>query len=156
MESKRLPNRVTTNIELEEWSRKHIPGFVGVIDRSQFADRYKKMVGGDSMIVNLDPGYSRGGTHWVAIRVSSEAPIVFYKDSFGAPPPTDVVNAVAGEKNIYVGKGIAHVSRGLIYGNKMYQNLREENCGRRAAEFLYAMSTAASRMRELEEFRASE
>jgi hypothetical protein len=100
------------------------------------------MGAGGSAIVNLDPGYKRGGTHWVAVRVSRWAPIVFYKDSFGAPPPSDVVRAVRAS------------GLGLVYGNRINQKLREVNCGKRAAEWLYDLEHAGPY--EIELFRSSE
>lgn len=112
-------------------------GFRGVIGRHDLAQAYKGMGPGDSVIMNLDPDYARGGTHWVALRVSSEAPLVLYKDSFGAPPPEDL-KAITG--------------RGVLYGNNMDQRIKETNCGRRAAEWLATLAHGAERRRELETF----
>ena len=133
-----LGNGITTDRQLEEWGKKNIANFYGVINRSDFPRVYNLMKDGDSLIINLDPGYSKGGTHWVALRISSEAPVVFYKDSFGVAPPKDVQDTIK--------------DRGLIYGNKKYQKIKEENCGRRASEFLYMMSDAADKKNEIEKF----
>jgi len=137
---KRLSNKVLSDVELNEWGRNNIPQFVGVIDRTQFPKHFENMRPGDSIIINLDANYENGGTHWTALRISSEVPIVYYKDSFGAPCPTEVVDSVS------------KTGWGLIYGNKINQKLNQENCGKRSAEFLYNMSLAANDKRELEYF----
>lgn len=125
-----LPNRVLYDDELARWSEQNVPGFAGVWSRSDIGRVLPKMNGGASVILNMDPKYSKGGTHWVALRVSKYSPLVYYKDSFGAPPPNDVVAAIKG-------RGL-----GLLYGNRINQQLREVNCGKRAAEWLAAMENA--------------
>lgn len=137
---RKLSNKVLSDVELDEWCRAHVPQFVGVIDRTQFPTYFKNMQSGDSIIINLDPGYETGGTHWTALRISSEAPLVYYKDSFGAPCPAEVIDSV-GETGM-----------GLVYGNKINQKLHQNNCGKRAAEFLYEMSRHAKQGREIEYF----
>lgn len=140
MKKNELPNEVLSDYDLRKWCEKNVPGFIGVYDRTQFPRLYPQMGAGESAIINLDPGYKNGGTHWVAIRVSSEAPIVYYKDSFGAPCPTDVVDAVENS------------GRGLLYGNNVDQKIEEVNCGKRAAYFLRDMSGNARHNREIEYF----
>jgi hypothetical protein len=126
---------------MDDWCRYNVPGFRGVINRHEFPAKYRTMKGGDSVIMNIDPDWSQGGTHWVAVRLSSEAPLVFYKDSFGAPPPEDL-------------RGIT--GRGVLYGNNIGQRIRETNCGRRAAEWLAHLAHAGGRHRELETFQEME
>jgi len=140
---KSLSNKETTDVQLDEWCRQNVPGWAGVIDSAAFPEKYKTMIPGQSIIINLDPNYGRGGTHWVAFKISSEAPIAFYKDSFGGPPPQSVVDAVVG-------------GRGLVYGNRIYQNLSEVNCGKRSAHFLKAISLAEKRGKGLEYFEKTE
>lgn len=139
-----LPNKITTDQELYKWCHKNIPGFNSVISRTQFKTKISELKPGDSMIINLDPGYKHGGTHWVALRVSSEAPIIYYKDSFGAPPPEDV------------SKQCNKIGYGCVYGNRINQKLREVNCGKRSADWLRNMSKAAESGREIEYFENSE
>lgn len=140
--NKRLPDAITSDAELERWCKANVPQFAGVVSATDFPALYARMRQGDSAIVNLDPGYKRGGTHWVAIKRSGEgAPITYYKDSFGAPPPRPIVETVGG---------------GLVYGTRINQRLSEENCGRRAAEWLRDMAAAAKAGREIEQFEASE
>lgn len=140
--NKGLGNGITTDTQLADYGTKHIPGFRGVFSRDQMKDICSRLGPGESVILNLDPGYSRGGTHWVALRVSIEAPIVYYKDSFGAPPPNDIAGCFEG--------------LGVVYGNRIYQKLSEQNCGQRALKFLQSMQAAASRGAEIEWFSDSE
>jgi hypothetical protein len=135
---RRLKNGITSDTELDRWCRENVTGFAGVISRTEFGRAYPRLRGGQSLIINLDPDYARGGTHWVALRISSEAPLVYYKDSFGAPPAADIVRQIK--------------DRGLVYGNRIYQKLREDNCGRRAAEFLRDIAAAAAAGNEIEMF----
>ena len=149
MTSNKLSDRVLSNIDLDKWCRRNVPGFVGVINRSEFENYYKKMKSGDSLIINLDPEYSRGGTHWTALRVSSEAPIVYYKDSFGAPCPDEIIDTINRHR-------INNIPRGLIYGNRIYQKLSEVNCGKRAAYFLRDMAQCSAHKKEIECFELGE
>jgi hypothetical protein len=137
-----LGNGITTDVQLAGWGHKHIPGFRGVYSRDEISRICPMLRAGESVILNLDPRYSRGGSHWVALRVSSEAPIVYYKDSFGAPPPDSLDIACSG--------------RGILYGNRVYQKITEQNCGQRALRFLSSMQRAAEDGREIEWFRDSE
>lgn len=137
-----LGGGTTSDIQLADWGHKNIPGFRGVYSRDELERVCKGLSPGDSVIINLDPGYKHGGTHWVAIRVSSEAPILYYKDSFGGPPPKNIASACGG--------------RGVVYGNRIYQKLTEENCGQRALRFLQSLEAASVRGREIEWFKGSE
>ena len=137
-----LGNGITTDIQLAQWGQKNIRGFKGVYSRDKIEQVCPKLQQGESIILNLDPKYSQGGSHWVALRVSSEAPIVYYKDSFGAPPPKNITSACTG--------------RGVVYGNRIYQKLSEQNCGQRALRFLSSMQSAADDGKEIEWFQHSE
>lgn len=145
MENYELGNGVLSDHQLDKWSYKNIPGYRGTINRSQFRNLYEHMGPGDSTIINLDPHYKHGGTHWVALRISNSAPLVYYKDSFGAPPPKDISEVI----NI-------HGRHGLIYGNRINQKLKEENCGKRSAEFLRNMYIASKKNKEIEFFEQHE
>ena len=139
---RRLPERAVYDDELNAWCRANVPGYRGTYSRTDAGRILPRLGAGQSVILNLDPAWKHGGTHWVALRVSRWAPLVYYKDSFGAPPPEDVRAAVGG-------RGL-----GLVYGNRIRQALREENCGRRAAEWLQALEAAGPD--EIDWFRASE
>jgi len=136
-----LPDTLTYDDQLREWGKTNIKGFVDVIDRTQFEKYYERMKEGDSLIINLDPNYKNGGTHWTALRISSEAPLVYYKDSFGAPCPEEIIDTIKKYGN-----------RGLVYGNRINQKIKEENCGKRSAYFLYEMEKCSEKGKEIECF----
>lgn len=123
---KKLGDKITTSEQLET-ALKDLPGFRGTYDRVGFFKAYPHFVAGDSAIINLDPRYKNGGTHWVAIRISTDGTTILYKDSFGAPPPE------AFYKNL---------GRPVLYGNSIFQKLTEQNCGKRSAEMLTSLSDA--------------
>lgn len=137
----KIKNTTTSDSYLSKWGYKHIPGFSGVFSRDVAAKRIPKMKPGDSIIINLDSGYKHDGSHWVALRFASEAPIIMYCDPFGTPPPEDVRHA-----SLTTG-------RGVLYGNRIYQSINETNCGKRALVWLFRMELAAQDGKELEKFR---
>lgn len=128
--TKLLPNRILYDDEITAWCKKNVPGWHGIYSRTDIGRVLPALEPGAGVILNLDPKYSQGGTHWVALRVSKYAPLVYYKDSFGAPPPNDVVAATRAS------------GLGLIYGNRINQKIKEVNCGKRAAEWLANMDAA--------------
>lgn len=130
--------------ELDKWCYHHVPQYKGTINKNDFAKLYPTMIPGDSCIINLDPDYENGGTHWTAIRVSSEGPIVYYKDSFGVAPPQIVVDTVNSH---------GQPPKGLVFGDLKYQQMKESNCGYRAAMFLRSMSYAGKNNKEIEYFK---
>lgn len=140
----RIPgNRLTDDQELAAWGHKHIPGFLGVMSRTDFTRAYppdEPMKPGTSVILNLDPGYAHGGTHWVGVRVAESQPLVLYSDSFGMPPPREVT--LRGRQD----------GRGLLYPDVQYQAMQEVNCGPRALAALKLMADGAKKGRELEAF----
>ena len=130
-----------SDAELNKWGHSHIEGFVPVIDRTKIPLQLSYMVPGDSTIINLDGNYKQGGTHWTAIRLSSEGPFIIYYDSFGAPPPEELVTYSRS-------KGI-----GLLYCDYKDQKIKQTNCGWRAATFLEKLAKAAKEKKEIEMFR---
>jgi len=136
-------NRETTDVELDTWGKAHIPGFSGVVARNEL-DRIwptmQRMPPGSSAVVNLDYGYRRGGSHWVAVRVAKEAPVVLYVDSFGMPPAREVVLKARKE------------GRGILWSDVMRQSTPEVNCGPRALAALAYLAKNASAGKEIESF----
>lgn len=141
----RIPgNRLTSDNELDAWGKANIPGFLGVISRSDYDGLYpagRPMAPGTSCVINLDGNYSQGGTHWCGVRVSSEQPLVMYFDSFGFPPPREVT--LRGRKD----------GRGVLYPDIEYQDIDEVNCGPRALAALKLLSDGSQKGEELEAFR---
>lgn len=136
-------DRDTSDTELAEWGEANIPGFIGVYSRDQFSDVYptgKPMSPGTSVILNLDYNYQRGGTHWVAVRVSNEAPLVLYVDSYGMPPAREVTLRARAE------------GRGILYPDVQRQGYSEVTCGPRALATLSYLEDAAEKGDELAAF----
>lgn len=128
-----MKNTITDDEYLAKWARHLVPGFRGVISRDQFAAAAEQLARGDSLVVNLDPGYSQGGTHWVGLRYSDcdygdASGLFLYKDSFGAPPPEDIIRAVKAR-----GEYIA-------FGTNINQKLNADNCGKLAVAWLALMA----------------
>lgn len=121
-----LGNGITTDKQLKKAMAK-TPGFLGVYDRLGFFKIYNKMKAGDSVIINLDPHYLNGGSHWVALRISNDDKYILYKDSFGVPPPEAFYR---------------DLGRTVLYGTKIDQKLDEYNCGKRAAMLLQTLAKA--------------
>ena len=136
----RIKNSITTDDYLNKIGREHIYGFRGVYSRDAAAKVIPKMKPGQSIIINLDPKYQNGGSHWTALRVSTEAPVIMYTDSFGAGPPEDVRGASL------------QTGRGLVYSNRIKQKINETNCGKRSLLWLMLMDQADQIGKELEIF----
>lgn len=136
----RIKNTITTDDYLNKIGKEHILGFKGVYSRDVAAKVIPKMKPGQSMIINLDPNYENGGSHWTALRISTESPTIMYTDSFGAGPPEDVRTASL------------NTGRGLVFSNRINQKISEKNCGKRALLWLMLMDQAGQLGKELEIF----
>lgn len=77
-------------------------------------------------LVNLDPDPSSGGTHWTAMVLDKNK--MLYFDSFGAPPPTAIVE-VARRKRVPI-----------HWNNFIVQNVDSHACGYYGIMFLVAMA----------------
>jgi len=139
--SVRIKNSITSDEYLNKIGYENISGFKGAHSRDVAAKIIPRMKPGQSIIINLDPKYSNGGSHWTALRVSEEAPIILYNDSFGAGPPEDIR-----EKSLCNG-------RGLLFSNRIKQKISEQNCGKRALLWLMLMDQASAVGKELEVFK---
>lgn len=127
----------TTDVELED-ALKDVPGFLGVVDRTQIGRI--NMDPGDSLIVNIDGQYKHGGTHWVALIRSSEMPAYMYFCSYGGQPVTEATLKARRE------------GLGLVYSDVKYQTLKESNCGQRAARVIVDLARARDHKKELNAF----
>ena len=86
-----LPNHPLTNIELVDAAKKlKIPNFKGVFLRDTLPERPRKTECG---IINLDDS-SGSGSHWVVF--SKKGKDQLYFDSFGLPPPTELLKYLKG------------------------------------------------------------
>lgn len=127
----------TSDVEIEN-AMKDVPGFLGVVDRTQIGRI--KIEPGESLIVNIDGHYRNGGTHWVALVRSSEVPLYYYFCSYGGQPVAEAT-LKARRDNL-----------GLVYSDVKYQTLDESNCGQRSARVIYDLARGRERKKELETF----
>lgn len=143
-ERRKIPgDRLTSDTELDEWGKANIPGFLGVVPRDQLTDLFPDgapLQPGASAVLNLDPGYSNGGSHWVAVRVAQEGPQLMYFDSYGYPPPREVT--LRGRRD----------GRGVLYPDVPYQTAEEVNCGPRSLAALKLLADGAKKGEELKAF----
>src|SRR5205085_643803 len=114
----------TSDVELARWAARHIPKFGMVLPRDELPEQ--TLEPGKSFIINLDPEYKRGGTHWCAVYVCKESPTVFYWDPFGLPPPRAVP--------LWAWRN----GRGVVRSNAKWQSFSvDQNCGPRCLAALY-------------------
>ena len=118
---------------------KNIDGFLGVFDRNNIPTSFFKHKG-SSIIVNLDPNYKRGGTHWVASRNANDGPCIYYFDSFGRVCPSIITNMAD------------RYGLGILASDIQYQKLNQNNCGQWAVSFIKAMDKGNKKRKELETF----
>lgn len=67
-------------------------------------------------IINLESSTHGSGTHWTALIIQPHIALSF--DSFGAPPPPDIINFVKKRKHIH-----------MAFNNEIIQDLDSSNCG---------------------------
>ncbi len=83
-------------------------------------------------VINMDDSDSgNNGTHWVALYLTREAgvPHAYYYDSYGGPPPTEVL--------LFSRRFKAPI---LSYSNKQLQSLNSNYCGQYVLLFIQMMS----------------
>ena len=108
-----------SNFELEDLGK--ILGFhveVCLQDQLQMMTANKQ---NGKYIINLG-NLQNGGTHWVALQFKKN--VAMYFDSFGAPPPPNVIT-------------FAKNSKKLGYSNQITQAIESELCGWYCLAFLY-------------------
>jgi len=86
-------------------------------------DQLPEEVKDGNYIINLQSSTEGNGTHWLALRIVKEN--AFFCDSFGASPPTEVVNFVKRREGSHLG-----------FNNFIVQALKSENCGYYASSLL--------------------
>ena len=108
------------NIQLENMC-KGIPGFMGVFAKNMIPDFGHRKSG--CAIVNLND-LGQAGSHWVAFWRSGDKS--YYFDSFGAPPPEDVIKVLRPNT--------------IVYNTAPIQDITSNACGWYCVDFLKAMS----------------
>ena len=124
---------MTTNVELEDYAKKHGINLNAVITKDLLIE-IKQKEGG--YIINLGNS-NTGGTHWVALYLThfpreskNKKKYAFYFDSFGLPPPKEIYEyALKWTKSpIYI-----------IENSKKIQALNSGFCGSYSILFIHNM-----------------
>jgi len=105
-------NKPTNNFELEELLKDE-PHFKGVFMKDQLTG---KINDNENAIVNLESSGDRG-SHWVCYSNSSTLDYVLYFDSYGLPPPEEIV------------KYLSTSDKKIMYNTSEIQNLKSQMCG---------------------------
>jgi hypothetical protein len=90
--------------------------------RAVFAkDKPPKRIYNGGYIINLqDSSLHQGGSHWVALYVSSKNKVVAYMDSFGFVPSQSTMNWL---------KATGLRNYNVVYNDKQIQNIHSGGCG---------------------------
>ncbi len=86
-------------------------------------DEMPQEVKDGNYIINLQSSTEGNGRHWMSLRIDKEN--AFYCDSFGAPPPNEVVQFVKRRQGSHLG-----------FNNGIIQHMKSENCGYYASAIL--------------------
>ena len=97
-----------SNIDLENYASKLKLPLVGVFNKDQLP---RIQVG--SYYINMQDADDGPGTHWVLLKIIDKKN-VFYFDSFGAPPPQEVLD---------------FVKVSIPYSNRIIQDIDSDKCG---------------------------
>lgn len=122
--NKFLPMKPLTDIDIKEYAR-GISDFRGVFSRDNLPEKAELR---GSYIINLDSQDGKG-THWVACHVNRNEK--YYFDSFGLPPPKEIVKFLNDDKN------------SIVYNTSQVQNMTEVICGHLCLMVLFRLNHGA-------------
>lgn len=125
---KLLKNGETTNIQLREIISKLNLPVNAICWKDQLYDMIPKP---DGYIVNMENSVNcTGGTHWIALFLTNERGEhkTYYFDSFGAPPPQDVLMFAKSW------------GPDLIHSCKQIQQINSNFCGQYCLDFIKTMA----------------
>ena len=111
-----------TNFDLEKFARFYKLPLVAISMKNELPTKPKE----GCYIVNMQSSTDGSGTHWVAFFFFKN--ICYYFDSFGAPPPVEIINFIKKEKGSH-----------LLFNNYIIQNIKSSNCGYFSLAFLLYM-----------------
>lgn len=121
-------NKTTTDAQLRDLLS-NVKGFAGVLTRDELSKRVREKEFG---IINMQKPI-REGTHWVAYANSqSSQKYIYYFDSFGLPPPDDIV------------KFLKTSGKQVLYQDAQIQNIESTACGYYCVEFIKAIANKVS------------
>jgi hypothetical protein len=111
-----------SNFDLEKLAGFYKLPLVGIFMKNELP---KKLIDG-CYIINLQSSTQGNGTHWTSMVVWKK--MSYYFDSFGAPPPVEIINFTKKKKGGH-----------LLYNNWIIQDIKSENCGWYSLAFLLHM-----------------
>lgn len=92
-----------SNVDLDRFGRRLFRHFRGAVSKDKLPPPRKLRDG--VYAINMQSSHQHtwegatGGTHWVGLYVNGRR--YYYFDSFGMPPPEEVLHAVAGKRGTY-------------------------------------------------------
>jgi hypothetical protein len=125
-------NEWTTPIELFNLAKKYNIQLDNVVMKDELCEQFKKKQGRTgNIIINLMRSDYGNGSHWVGLHIGDKA---IYFDSFGFPPPMEVIEYVRrlGYKRVY-------------YNDVQYQHIDDGYCGQWVLYFLSQLENLALR-----------
>ena len=123
---------ILSNFDIEDIMKSLKVPLICCVSKDELPNHLKN----GSYVVNMASS-DHEGTHWVAFVVDKRK--AYYFDSFGEPPPIDVLNFLNGCTDMYL-------SRAEI------QNINSECCGWYVVAFLHYMYKHKNKIAALEQF----
>lgn len=114
--------RETSNFDIDDILR-NVPNYHGTFSRDQLPVKDSKKIG--SWVINMGDSKS-GGTHWVCLFANKKC--MLYIDSFGLPPPEEVLTFMKRSK------------KAMVYNDTDFQRMNSASCGWFAMLFILELS----------------
>jgi len=111
-----------TNFDLEKLAKFYKLPLVSICMKNELPPKPEE----GCYIVNMQSSSAGSGTHWIAFFLFKN--ICYYFDSFGAPPPVEIINFIKKKKGSH-----------LLFNNFIIQDLKSSNCGYFSLAFLLYM-----------------
>jgi hypothetical protein len=116
---------MTSNFELLEFAQKKRLGKISILCKDELTKI--KIKPNLNIIINMSDSDEGNGTHWIALYISHNL-IPFYFDSYGAPPPKEII------------KYLKPLKRKIAYSQTAIQDLTSDRCGIFSLAFLLFMN----------------
>lgn len=133
-----------SNIEIE-YMLKNNKNFIGVFSR----DNTKYLKKNQSLILNLDDKKGQG-THWCSIIKNKKGDLITYFDSYGFPPPQEIVNMYKKNKNkIKYSSNEIQLDNSIMCGYYCVMFIKEYYKGNDIYDILYKFDVEPSLRNEI-------
>jgi len=116
---------MTSNFELLDYAKKKRLGKVSILCKDELSK--VKLHPNLNFIINMSDSDSGTGSHWIALFISHNLQ-PFYMDSFGAPPPKEIL------------KYLKPLKRKVAYSQFAIQDITSDRCGIFSLAFLLYMN----------------